>query len=203
MSPLAHPIPAEWLTAYHDGELEAGRRQQVAAHLAECADCRRELAELETLRQTLASAELPQAAFTSADAFWRDVQPQLPERQPARPNGAPVNARGVLLRWSPGILLLLLNGAVQVAAVAAATYLLLAAALQWTPAWATGLLRLATGFTLGWPTWLLPANWGGWELLGFWLVVSVELAVLYLAWLAYELRYGPLTTFGRAALRGD
>ena len=28
MSPLAHAIPPEWLTAYHDGELDAGRRAQ-------------------------------------------------------------------------------------------------------------------------------------------------------------------------------
>ena len=44
MSPFAHPIPAEWLTAYHDGELDARRRQQVEAHLPECPECRLELA---------------------------------------------------------------------------------------------------------------------------------------------------------------
>jgi hypothetical protein len=134
--------------------------------------------------------------------FWRGVQAQLPARQPApAARTAPVSTRRVLLHWSPGIVLLLLNGAVQVAAAAGAAYLVLAAALQWTPAWATGLLQVATGFSLGWPTWLLPANWGGWELLGFWLFVSAELAVLYLAWLGYELRYGPLATRGERVER--
>jgi len=199
MSPLAHTIPPEWLTAYFDGELDGARRQQVEAHLAECPECRQELEELKTLRQALASLALPPAAPTGAQDFWRGVEAQLPPRQPGPP-AAPVHARHVLLHWSPGILLLLINGVVQVAAVAAAAYLMLAAVLQWTPAWAASLLRVVTGFGLGWPTWLLPANWGGWELLGFWLVVSAELAVLYLAWLGYELRYGPLATFGRGGL---
>jgi len=206
MSALTHPIPAEWLTAYHDGELDARRRQQVEAHLPECAECRRELEALQALRQVLASEPVP-AARTTPEAFWRGVQTQLPERPAAAAHrkltAAPVGTSQMLLRWSPGILLLLLNGVVQVAAVGGAAFLLLATALQWTPAWAVPMLQLVSGLTLGLPTWLLPANWGGWELLGFWLIVTAELGVLYVAWLGYELRYGPFAIFERAmALRG-
>jgi hypothetical protein len=32
MNRLAHPIPAEWLTAYYDGELDMARQDQVEAH---------------------------------------------------------------------------------------------------------------------------------------------------------------------------
>ena len=108
-----------------------------------------------------------------------------------------------LLRWSPGIGLLLLNGVVQVLALALTGLLLLPMALvqavAWTPAWATGLVQLAAGATLGWLAWLVPDGLSGWVLIGVWLIVSAELALLYVAWLGYELRHGPLTTFGRAA----
>jgi anti-sigma factor RsiW len=208
MSPLTHTIPAEWLMAYHDGELGAVRLAQVEAHLLECAECREELEALSRLSQALA-ADLPPAGDTAnAEDFWRRVQSQLPAlRRPAASPTAPpslarhpggASARQVVLRWLPGIGLLLLNGAVQVLGLGLTALMLLPSALAQAPAWAAALLPLASGATLGWLGWLAPANWSGWELFGFWLLVSAELAVLYLAWLGYELRHGPHITFGRA-----
>ncbi len=198
MSRLDHPIPGEWLTAYYDGELDAARRDQVRAHLPQCAECRRELAELEALSQTLAADALPLAAGTGPVDFWRGVQSQLPDRRPAQPIRTPLSARGILLRWSPGIGLLLLNGVVQVAAVAATALMLIVSPLSGAPGWATWSSRLAADLTLGWAAWLLPAGWSGVGVFLFWVSVSAALAVLYLAWLGYELRYGDAASGGRA-----
>ena len=197
MSPFAHPIPDEWLTAYHDGELDPARRRQVEAHLPGCAACRQSLAELGALRLALAADALPSAA-AGAEEVWPRVQPQLPPRPAARALPAPLGPRPVVLRWLPGIGLLLLNGAVQVLGVGLTLLLLGAGALAQAPAWAAGLVQLVSATTLGWLGWLVPADWGGWLLIGFWLVLSVELAVLYLAWLGYELRHGPGAPFGPA-----
>lgn len=201
MSQLAHPIPAEWLTAYYDGELDAARRDQVEAHLPECAECRRELANLNALSQALAADTLPPEAGIGGADFWRGVQSQLPDRRSARPAGASVSARSVLLRWSPGIGLLLLNGVAQVAAVAGTAFVLLTSAQSSAPAWEAWIYRLAADSTLGWLAWLLPAGWSGLGLFLFWLMVSAALAVLYLAWLGYELRYGAAAWSGRAMAR--
>lgn len=199
MNRLAHPIPGEWLTAYYDGELDPARREQVAAHLPKCADCRRELDELRALSRALAAGALPQAAPQAAapGAFWRGVQRQLPMRQPTPPVLASMSAGRILLRWAPGIGLLLLNGLVQVAAAAGTLFLLATWPLATTPAWVAWIERLAAGASLGWLTWLLPGNWGGVGLVLFWLTVSGALALLYLAWLAYEWRYGAAAKVAR------
>ncbi len=203
MSPFAHAIPDEWLTAYHDGELDAARRRQVQAHLPGCAACRQALAELGALRLALAADELtPAAALAGAEEFWQRVQPQLAARPAARPLPAPLSPRQVVLRWLPGIGLLLLNGVVQVLGLGLTLLLLGAGTLAQAPAWTAGLAQLAAGAlgatTLGWLGWLVPADWGGWLLIVFWLLLSIELAVLYLAWLGYELRHGPRAPFGPA-----
>ena len=57
------------LSEYLDNEADAGLREQIDAHLAECSACRQKLAELQALSRSLASldAELPMdftASFT-------------------------------------------------------------------------------------------------------------------------------------------
>jgi len=47
----------ELIQLYHDRELDAARRKQVEAHLAECARCRAKLAELEAIDSLLADGE--------------------------------------------------------------------------------------------------------------------------------------------------
>jgi len=73
-----------WLGAYHDGELQGGRLQQVEAHLAECAACRAELEGLRAL--TTLVREIPAAEeLTPPERFVAQVGLRLPRRaeQPA------------------------------------------------------------------------------------------------------------------------
>lgn len=65
--------------AYHDGELSQERVHQVEAHLAGCADCRRELEALQALSLML-QEDLIAAQFTPADRFAAEVAMQLPRR---------------------------------------------------------------------------------------------------------------------------
>jgi hypothetical protein len=72
-------------------------------------------------------------------------------------------------------------------------FLLATWALPATPAWVTwavGVYQVAAGSTLGWLAWLLPTSLSSVGLVLFWLTVTGGLALLYLAWLAYEWRYG-------------
>ena len=195
MNETSHPIPAAWLTAYYDGELDAVRRGQLEAHLPGCADCQRQLAALKSLSQTLSADELPGRALADDAAFWRRLEPQLPDRAlagqaSARPAPAKVSGRSVLLRWAPGIGLLLLNGVVQVTAVVGSVVMVIASQLSPMPAWAFGLDRLAAASTVGWVACFLPADWSGLGMFALFMMFSAGLAVLYLAWLGYELRYG-------------
>jgi anti-sigma factor RsiW len=59
------------LDAYHDGELDAARVEQIEAHLRECPACTRELRSLESmsrLMQTLPMAEMSIDAMTRLHA---------------------------------------------------------------------------------------------------------------------------------------
>ncbi len=197
MSPLTHPIPAKWLTAYYDGELDVARRDQVEAHLPECAECRRELEGLHALSQTLGSDALDQKDLTGSADFWRRVQSQLPDRRQPAPAAARISASRLVLRWSPGIGLLVLNGAVQAGALISTALIVLAPRLWTVPAWVQWGYQLAGNTALGWLAWLVPGNtsWLGLILLS--LSLSAGLAVLYLAWLGYELRHGASALYGR------
>ena len=197
MNAYSHPIPAEWLSAYADGELDAARRAQVDAHLPGCTDCQRNVEDLEALRRVLAADRLPSGTLTNSAAFWTSLKPQLVDR-PATGPAATISGQSVWLRWLPGLGLLLLNGAVQVGAVVGTLIVLISTQWPVAPAWASGVDRLATAATLGWLTWLVPADWSGLGLFAAWLVISAGLAVLYLAWLGYELRYGRLAVFSQA-----
>jgi hypothetical protein len=73
-----------WLEAYHDGELKGLRLRQVEAHLADCAMCRAELEQLQTL--TVLLQESPAAeSLTPPERFVAQVGLRLPRRpmQPA------------------------------------------------------------------------------------------------------------------------
>ena len=69
-----------WLEAYHDGELQGRRRQQVESHLAQCAACR---AELETLRTLSVLLQASPAAdnLTPPEHFVAQVGLRLPRHQ--------------------------------------------------------------------------------------------------------------------------
>lgn len=78
---LRHADPvAEWLGAYLDGELNQERRAWVEAHLAGCAACRQELAELRALASLLRDA--PEPDLGSAESFSAGVLDALPASSP-------------------------------------------------------------------------------------------------------------------------
>jgi len=100
---MSHHI-LEWLPAYHDGELSAGRRQQVEKHLLTCPDCSAELQAIEDLSALLKAEHSPR--LTSPERFAAQVQLRLPHSSPQEihPGGK------VLPRWVLGAPLALLIG---------------------------------------------------------------------------------------------
>lgn len=63
--------------AYHDGELDAGGRVALEAHLAVCAECRALLSELQGLSSFLAQAplaEMPQRAVSRFEGSWYEAR---------------------------------------------------------------------------------------------------------------------------------
>ena len=81
------------LGAYLDGELHGLRLRQVEDHLAKCAACRKELAELRGL-STLLQESLPAEAFTPTDRFVANLSLRLNAQDyalnlPRRPETSP------------------------------------------------------------------------------------------------------------------
>jgi anti-sigma factor RsiW len=95
--------------AYHDGELDSGRRVALEAHLAVCAECRELLSELEGLSAFLARAPLP----------------VMPERAVSRFHGSWYEARdrGMVrvASWMTAVAAMLLVGALLAQPTAPAT----------------------------------------------------------------------------------
>ena len=171
-----HAIPNEWLALYYDGELNEIRRAQVQAHLRSCADCQRELAALKALSRVLVVDRLADDALASRAVFWRKLESRLPERVEAAPS---------LLKWLPGVGLLLANVLVQFVAVVSVVVMLLASQLGWIAQSIDWLDRALLSWLGGWLTWLLPAQWGGWGVSLGLVILSAWLAVLYLAWMGW------------------
>lgn len=177
MSEHRHTIPNEWLALYYDGELDAQRREQVETHLPVCVSCQQELAALQALSSILAVDRVDENALASRSvrSAWRELEPRLPERAVVTP----------LLRWLPGIGLLIATVFVQFIAVVSAVVTLAAGQLGWISQPVSWLDRALSGWLLGWITWLLPVPESGWGLVLFSIILSAWLAVLYLAWLGY------------------
>ncbi len=187
MSQNDHPIPSEWLTAYYDGELDAVRQAVVAAHLLTCAECRRELDALRSLSEVLSADQVDSSTLTGDVAFWQTLEARLPNRKPASAN---IGNRNIAVRWLPGISLLVLYGGIQAAALIAAALMLVLGSTAHLPAWTLGLDRLAASATLGWLAYSLPTELFGAGFFALFVALSGGLALAYLAWLAYEWRYG-------------
>jgi anti-sigma factor RsiW len=67
-----------WINAYLDGELHGQRLAQVETHLNHCAECRTELASLQTLSSVLHEAPLPD--FPPAERFAANLNLNLPRK---------------------------------------------------------------------------------------------------------------------------
>ena len=146
----------DWISAYHDGELNGERRRWVAAHLRTCPTCQAELAALGDLAVRL-QANPPMPARTPPEQFVAQVRLRLPPRSVPVPGRARVRqAAGlwlplsVLALWALGQAVLLIGGLVLgVAAVPAALPVVL------PPLPGLEALPFLAGL-------VQPTGWGGW-----------------------------------------
>ncbi len=184
----------EWLEAYHDGELEESRRQQIETHLQSCEGCRAELNRLQALAHLLQASPLPEG-LTPPERFVSQVRLQLQPRpaQPAWQSILEVGWRlvplGLLGAWGFAQAVFLVSGAVLVALEAGLGGNL---ATQWLPSaqdlWAIQVLTLpisgletetiATVLQFLGDSWL--PMWG----LALEMGLLVVIGLLYWSWLA-------------------
>ncbi len=68
----------EELILYRDGERKD--RQQIAAHLAECNECRNEMVRIEQVFSALSAIPVPDPGEDYELRVWQQIAPRLPER---------------------------------------------------------------------------------------------------------------------------
>jgi hypothetical protein len=73
-------VPEEQLMAYRDGERNG--RAAVAAHLAECPECREELAKIEAVFRALDVMQVPDLGVDYEHRVWQQIEPRLPRKRP-------------------------------------------------------------------------------------------------------------------------
>lgn len=93
------PHLSDALSAYVDGDLDAAGARAVAGHLADCAECRAVVADLERLRDDV-QRWAADTARPAAD-LWPGIAARLsaPEATQARTTGAPSRAPVVPIAW--------------------------------------------------------------------------------------------------------
>jgi hypothetical protein len=75
---MKHP-KEEDLIAYHDGQ--AIERPAIAAHLADCPECRAELERIDALLAAVHSIPVPDPGDDYGQLVWRRIAPRLPEKR--------------------------------------------------------------------------------------------------------------------------
>jgi hypothetical protein len=78
---MNHPNEEE-LIAYHGGE--PAKREAIAAHVADCPECRTELARIDAVLAALSSLPVPDPGADYGARVWQKIAPRLPERPPVR-----------------------------------------------------------------------------------------------------------------------
>jgi hypothetical protein len=78
---MNHPNEEE-LIAYHGGE--PAKREAIAAHVAECAECQAELTRIDAVLAALSSLPVPDPGADYGARVWQKIAPRLPERPPQR-----------------------------------------------------------------------------------------------------------------------
>ena len=78
---MNHPNEEE-LIAYHAGE--PAKREAIAAHVADCPECRVELARIDAVLAALSSLPVPDPGADYGARVWQKIAPRLPERPPVR-----------------------------------------------------------------------------------------------------------------------
>jgi len=79
---MRHPDEVQ-LQAYHDGELEGEVREQVQAHLGQCASCVERLREWGELSAVLRRIRPAEGAFSPEGEFWARLAGRLPKMRPS------------------------------------------------------------------------------------------------------------------------
>ena len=88
----AHVVNA--LTRYSDGELSAGEKQRVEAHLASCAGCRAALEEIRFSAQLVRQL----GAVSAPPELWTAIDPQL--HPSSKPSWSTASLFGRRLQWA-------------------------------------------------------------------------------------------------------
>ena len=78
---MNHPNEEE-LIAYHGGE--PVKREAIATHVADCPECRAELARIDAVLAALSSLPVPDPGADYGARVWQKIAPRLPERPPVR-----------------------------------------------------------------------------------------------------------------------
>jgi hypothetical protein len=78
---MNHPNEEE-LIAYHGGE--PAKREAIATHVADCSECRAELARIDAVLAALSSLPVPDPGADYGARVWQKIAPRLPERPPVR-----------------------------------------------------------------------------------------------------------------------
>jgi hypothetical protein len=78
---MNHPNEEE-LIAYHGGE--PAKREAISSHVADCPECRAELARIDAVLAALSSLPVPDPGADYGQRVWQKIAPRLPERPPVR-----------------------------------------------------------------------------------------------------------------------
>jgi len=200
MPPQGHVANCEVLSAWLDGELNAGERLRVEAHLMACPACRNAAREQQALRRCLAAFSSPPELQGAAEGFWRELAPRLPAPAPTQPDRAPILTPLVLVLghalWQAGVValgLFTLLGGWQMVAQA---WPRLPIQGQWAGPLQSTIAALGTFAAASrWLNAVLPAAWWSslWWVAGAivsWLAL-LALALAYSAWMVLWLQPGP------------
>jgi hypothetical protein len=75
---MKHPNEEE-LIAYHDGEVL--QREAIAEHVADCAECRKELERIDAVLAALNTMPVPDPGEDYGRRVWQQIAPRLPEKK--------------------------------------------------------------------------------------------------------------------------
>jgi hypothetical protein len=78
---MNHPNEEE-LIAYHGGE--PAKREAISSHVADCPECRAELARIDAVLAALSSLPVPDPGADYGQRVWQKIAPRLSERPPVR-----------------------------------------------------------------------------------------------------------------------
>jgi len=95
MNHTTHPVEHEEVMAWVDGQLEAARAAEVAAHVEQCAECQTVAADLRRVSQHMAAWQVEPAPQRLSES----VTAALPKNEPTPQFSPSVGLKAWLLGW--------------------------------------------------------------------------------------------------------